>query len=104
MNHTERKNRDRRALASEDEVQLSPEGTLKPSDSEPSMGGPRVRTLCPFCLGGARIAIRTWSIIDNGEDPEWSPLHFKQLPPPQGFLRAFLFFLFFSVIMDEMKA
>lgn len=73
-------------------------------DSLASTGGPRAWTLCPFCLGGARIAIRTRSIIDNSEDPEWSHLtassrHLLRVVPEHFFPSYF-----FSVIMDEMKA
>ena len=74
MNHTESQSRERRALLSEDEGQLSAQGDTEPEDSQASMGGPRAWIPCPFCLGGARMAIRTRSIIDNSEDPEWIPL------------------------------
>lgn len=81
--------------------------TRSPSDLELSIGSPRARTLCPLCLGGgARNAIRAWSIIDDSKDPEWSPLYCRQPPPPRGaLLRAFFHFPFFPpILMDEMEA
>lgn len=65
------------------EERRCPRVTRSPSDSEPSFGSPRAGTLCPLCLGGgARNTIRAWSIIDDREDPEWSPFYGSQSPPP----------------------